>query len=263
LRATKLIRKLQATVLEREAVAKERQQRIVELEKLLAGQRAAPRDRARGATLSADEFLSAKILAALPAIEGWCTERKAVWLAGLITANRCIRVLAIGIFGGKSLIPMALAVREQAPDGKVYGVEAWSNEVAIATATNADNDAWWRNVEMDAIKAGFWRNVLDNELAGFVNVLEMSSDEAFKCIAAIGLEDFDLIHIDGAHSEVQALRDVKTWTPLLRPGGILVMDEISWPTVQPAREHLKASLSVIDEVFEPDGSAYGAYRRPG
>jgi FkbM family methyltransferase len=205
--------------------------------------------------------LNAKIIAALPAIEGWCTARKAVWLAGLIAECRCSVVLEIGIYGGRSLIPMALAVREHAPEGEVYGVEAWSSDVGVEIATDAGNDAWWRNVELAAVKAQFLRNLLDNELAGIVNVLEMSSDEAFKCLTAIGPCEFDLIHVDGSHAQAQALRDVESWSGLLRPGGILVLGDLAWPSMQEAREYLRSHLSVVEEVFESEGVAYGAYRR--
>ena len=206
--------------------------------------------------------LNARIIAALPAIEGWCTECKAVWLAGLIAGNRCSRVLEIGIYGGRSLIPMALAVQEHAPEGKVYGVGEWSSDVAVETATDAASDAWWRDVGLETIKARFLRNLLDNQLAGIVNVLEMSSDEAFKCLTAIGPFEFDLIHVDGSHSEVQALRDVKSWTGLLPPGGILVLGDIARPSMQGARQYLRSNLSVVEEVFESEGVAYGAYCRP-
>jgi FkbM family methyltransferase len=205
--------------------------------------------------------LNAKIIAALPAIEGWCTEYKAVWLAGLIAGNRCSQVLEIGIYGGRSLIPMAFAVQEHAPEGKVYGVEAWNSDVAQETATDADSDAWWRNVEFEVVKAQFLRKLLDYELAGIVNILEMSSDEAFKCLTAIGPLEFDLIHVDGSHSEMQALRDVKSWTGLLPPGGILVLGDIARPSMQEAREYLRNNLSVVEEVFESESVAYGAYCR--
>jgi predicted O-methyltransferase YrrM len=207
--------------------------------------------------------LSARIVAALPAIEGWCTQGKAVWLSDLIGESACRTVLEVGIFGGKSLIPMALAVQHCAPGGKVYGVEDWSGDAAAETAMSAASDVWWREVELKAVKAGFLRSLLDNELSDIVNVLEMSADEAFRCLTALGLDQFDLIHLDGSHSDVRALRDVRMWTGLLRPGGILVLDDIGWPSVQPALDHLRSSCSIIEEVFESEGAAYGAYRWPG
>jgi predicted O-methyltransferase YrrM len=204
--------------------------------------------------------LISRIISALPAIQGWCTERKAVWLADLIAENGCGRVLEIGIFGGRSLIPMAMAVKDRVPEGSVFGVEAWSNAVAVETATSAESDTWWREVDLKAIKAGFLRNLLENDLTGIVKVLEMSSDQAFKQLTATGIEHFDLIHVDGSHSQAQALQDVEMWAGLLQPGGILVLDDIGWPSVQGARDHLRRTMSVIEEVLEADGLAYGAYR---
>jgi predicted O-methyltransferase YrrM len=292
-----LVSQLHATVLQRDAAIREREattrmreQKIAELERLLrererriaeleqgsgghetkpgatpetadvppvasGGEAALPRS-----GTAARDALSGRIIAALPAMEGWCTERKALWLADLIAENACHTVLEIGIYGGKSLIPMALAVRQYAPDGTVYGIEAWSGEVAVETPTTDANDAWWRNLDFKFIKTSFLRNMVDNDLADIIKVFEMSSDAAYRCLTAIGLKKFDLIHVDGSHSEIQALRDVKTWSALLRPGGILVMDDIGWATVQPAREYAKSHFSVIEEVFETAGVAYGAYR---
>jgi len=61
--------------------------------------------------------------------------------------------------------------------------------------------------------------------------------------------------------EAQALRDARSWTGLLRPGGILVLGDIAWPSMQAARDYLRSNLSVVEEVFESEGAAYGAYRR--
>lgn len=205
--------------------------------------------------------LADRIRDALPHIEGWCTERKALWLADLITSNRCLAVLEIGIYGGRSLIPMAMAVQSLGAGGKVHGVEAWSNSVAVATETNAENDAWWQTVDLKAIKKGFLRSVALNEVADTVVVLEMSSDEAFATISRTGLGPFDLVHVDGSHSEVQALRDVEMWSGLVRPGGILVLDDIGWPSVRAAREHVRRNFSDIGEIVESGTTAYGAYRR--
>lgn len=204
--------------------------------------------------------LRSKIIAALPGIEGWCTARKALWLADLIADEKCGMVLEVGIYGGRSFIPMAMALRACRPSGKAYGVEAWSNDVAVATETSSDNDAWWRAIDLKSIKAGFERNVSANNLEEVVTVFEMSSNDAFKAVKGMGLRPFDLIHIDGSHSEAQSLRDVQTWPELLRPGGVLVMDDITWPTVQAARNYVQSRFVPIEEIFESDGVAYGAYR---
>ena len=42
-----------------------------------------------------------------------------------------------------------------------------------------------------------------------------------------GPESIDLLHIDGHHSETAARHDVETWLPKLRPGGILLMHDVT------------------------------------
>lgn len=270
------VREREGTILEREAIIRGQERiladqaavmaaseaRIGALEAQLAGHAPAPaKGDSHAAALSPSGDLAARIVAALPGIEGWCTERKALWLAGLISADRCSQVLEIGVYGGRSLIPMAMAVQSLGAGGKAFGVEAWSNSVAVATETDPVNDAWWAKVDLKAIKAGFLRSVVANDVADTVVVLEMSSDQAFATISATGLGPFDLVHVDGSHSEVQALRDVELWSGLVRPGGILVLDDIEWPSVRAAREHVRRNFSDIEEIVESDAAAYGAYRR--
>jgi len=42
-----------------------------------------------------------------------------------------------------------------------------------------------------------------------------------------GPESIDLLHIDGHHSETAARHDVESWLPKLRPGGILLMHDVT------------------------------------
>ncbi|MCW5713343.1 MAG: class I SAM-dependent methyltransferase [Bauldia sp.] len=273
------VREREATILEREAIINEQAEAIRQLRETVAvrsseqagasGIEAPPAEPSPRPDEHEDgeprherpDSLTDRIVAALPRIEGWCTERKALWLADLITANRCTQILEIGVYGGRSLIPMAMAVQSLGAGGKVYGVEAWSNSVAVATETSPENDAWWQSVDLKAIKTGFLRSVVRNQVADVVVVLEMSSDQAFATISATGLGPFDLVHVDGSHSEVQALRDVEQWSDLVRPGGILVLDDIGWPSVKAAREHVRRAFSDIEEIAESAETAYGAYRR--
>lgn len=289
-----MIREREALVHERENTTRERERRIAELEAVvreregtirqLKGQvrdwqtlakgwqgRAGVQQQEGGAadgdrnnelvSVPWRPILRARITSALPTIEGWCTERKALWLAELIINGGYGRILEVGIYGGRSFIPMAMALQYSAPGGRAYGVEAWSNDVAVATETTPDHDDWWRAIDLNSIKAGFRRSVALNGVEDIVKVLEMPSDDAFEKLKGTDTVPFDLIHVDGSHSEAQSLRDVQMWPELLRPGGVLVMDDILWPTVQCARDYVRSKFTVIEEVIEDDGVAYGAYRR--
>ena len=46
---------------------------------------------------------------------------------------------------------------------------------------------------------------------------------------------------------------------LVKKGGLVVFDDIGWPSVTLARDFLTQNLTVIDEVFESGEASYGAY----
>jgi predicted O-methyltransferase YrrM len=203
--------------------------------------------------------LSDRIAGCLEAIDGWCTPAKAQWLARFIVERRAARVLEIGVFGGRSLIPMALAAQSLGEAGEVTGVEPWRAAVAVAEPTNAENDAWWSSVDFAAVKSRFFANAARLGVLPTIRILETDSQSALALFAASGAS-FDLIHVDGAHSPQRALDDAKSWSAFLKPRGLLVFDDIEWPSVQLARAWLKENLRVVDEVIE-DKSSYGAYEK--
>ena len=53
-------------------------------------------------------------------------------------------------------------------------------------------------------------------------------------------KQIDFLHIDGAHSPYNSAQDAVLYVRRLRPGGIVVFDDIDWGTTQPAYELLKA-----------------------
>ncbi len=60
--------------------------------------------------------------------------------------------------------------------------------------------------------------------AAFSTLLRSTFDTAQDRFAP---ESIDLLHIDGHHSETAARNDVETWLPKLRPGGILLMHDVT------------------------------------
>lgn len=234
------------------SIVRLREDRIRALESLLT-QPAAHAAPPEWAALPLDD----KVSRCLETIDGWCSPNKAAWLARLIASRQVANVLEVGIFGGKSLIPMALAV-QSVGKGTVIGVEPWSADVAISEPTNETNDAWWANVNFALIKERFFANCARYGVLATVKVMEMDSESAFRFLKPRGRQ-FDLVHIDGAHSPERALRDAKSWAGLVKKGGLIVFDDIGWPSVAPAREFLTQNLTVIDEVFESGDGSYGAY----
>lgn len=266
------LREIQAVVQEREATIREREDTVRQREEtvrqceakigLLTGIARAVSE-APLAQVKQEANLESAIETLWRRLEGWCSLSKAIWLARLVLNTNARRICEIGVYGGRSLLPMALAA-QLSPDAVVWAVEPWSNRIAITHSTSEENDNWWHGVDLHAVKYGFLTAVLAYGLGGIVKVIELPSDAARLGFLFDPFFGFDLLHIDGSHSEAQALADVMNWLPLVVPGGVVVLDDIGWETVRKAREYLGKTCDVVEEVEDAgDGVSYGAYRRRG
>jgi predicted O-methyltransferase YrrM len=179
-------------------------------------------------------------------LAGWCTREKALCLVRTILQERPQVCVEIGIFGGRSLIPCAAAL-QHIGSGVIYGVEAWSPQVAVAHATNQVNDDWWSKIDFTRIKHDFLQFVVDTSLAAQVRIIEVASERA-----ATLFDQIDFLHIDGSHSIVNAADDVIRYATKVRRGGIVVFDDINWQSTAPARELLGALCETITILKDPE-----------
>ena len=204
----------------------------------------------------------AEIVRLTAILPGWCTLQKAVDLAELVVAAKAQTVIEVGLFGGRSFFPMALALRDLG-SGRAFGVEAYCNAVAVESPTSPENDEWWTQVDMPAIKRAFLAYLVEAGLEDYAALIELPSDEAFSAFSMPRFKGrVDLIHIDGSHAADQAKRDIQNWSGLLRDSGILVVDDIGWESLQPGRAWLHQTHFVIREVFD-GGASYGVYQKNG
>lgn len=186
------------------------------------------------------------ILKAEKQLAGWCTREKALLIARTVLQERPEVCVEIGIFGGRSLVPCAAALRHIGV-GAIYGIEAWSSNVATENATNEVNDRWWSNVDFVRIKQDFYGFVCATNLTQHVRLVESPSGRA------AGLFDqIDFLHIDGSHSLVNAAEDVILYARKVRSGGIVVFDDVNWQSTAPARELLAALCSTVTVLKDPD-----------
>jgi len=162
---------------------------------------------------------------------GWCTPKKAVAMATIIHDIRPRQVVEIGVFGGRSLLPQALALKYLG-SGVIFGIEPWSNAIATEVATTAENDEWWRNVDIKGAKKACLSAIIHNDVLDIVKILECRSIDG---VPVTGREN-DIIHVDGNHSSTQALADVQMAFEATRQGGYIWLDDVDWPTVAPRFE---------------------------
>ena len=167
-----------------------------------------------------------KIFREMKDLEGWCTYEKASVLMDIIFEHRPDVVVEIGVWGGKSFIPMAAAL-QYLGKGMIYGIDPWKSEDSIVGFDDANTD-WWSKVNHEKIKNGFLNKLHQLHLTDYSTIIEASSADA-PLIGRI-----DMIHIDGNHSEASALYDVKKWVPHVKKGGYIIFDDVDWPTTAKA-----------------------------
>lgn len=166
---------------------------------------------------------------------GWCTEAKAHALATSILGLRPEIVVEIGVWSGRSLIPMAMALKEVG-SGRIIGIDPWSKEASIEGQKDVHLQ-WWNEVDHEKIYQVFYLQVQLQSLNEFVEIMRKRSDDVTELdMARIGV--IDLLHIDGNHSE-QAVRDVNKFASKVRNGGLCFMDDVNWHGVGNAVEALQ------------------------
>lgn len=160
-----------------------------------------------------------RIDAVLPSLQGWCEPEKAHALAAAVIAFKPTRIVEVGVFGGRSLIPMALACQANGK-GVVIGIDPWTNAAAVDGYDGANRD-WWATVDLERVYREFVNHVSMLSLGSFVEVVRAKSDDA--PVAA----SYDMAHLDGQHTD-QAVRDVHKFASRVRIGGLCILDDIGW-----------------------------------
>jgi predicted O-methyltransferase YrrM len=194
------------------------------------------------------------------ALPGWCSTEKALLMAELVLTEKPGLLVELGVFGGRSFVPLALAVAELSKGSILkrlaVGIDPWSNAVAIegmdpTDANDARNIDYWAKVPMaDVLRR--CSNALDAmKLWGTTALLHGRAEELH---VMFGTETIDFLHIDDNHHT--AKRTVELWLPRCRAGAIIVFDDANWAETAPGLEALERFADLV-----ADKGNYRVYRK--
>lgn len=169
---------------------------------------------------SIDQSLKQHVYSSMDQLEGWCSKEKATVLMELIDANKPQIIVEIGVFGGKSLIPMAFALKQNG-SGITYGIDPWT-PVASVAGLDPVNGNWWAKVDHEGILQGLRLKIREFDLEKQVKLIRSTSADALP------IHHIDMLHVDGNHSEDASFLDVTKWVPMVRKGGLIILDDITW-----------------------------------
>jgi predicted O-methyltransferase YrrM len=157
-------------------------------------------------------------------IEGWCCAEKALKLYQIIFENNLQACLEIGVFGGSSFIPQALAMKHKG-SGVVFGIDPWDSSCSVEDMEQEANRNWWGKLNHQTIYDGFIKHLENYEIKDYSKIfVNKATDIADK----FGDETIDLLHIDGNHCERLAYEDAFNYLPKVKVGGFIFFDDTTW-----------------------------------
>lgn len=182
--------------------------------------------------------LSEKIDSFAAKLDGWTTPDRLKMMAQLITTEKPELVVELGVFGGRSFIAQAMALKENG-EGLIVGVDPWRKAAAVE-GENEANVKWWSTIDIEAIHRQAMAAIWDNQLEQHAVIIRSESQHCFQLFDGI-----DILNIDANHSEIASCRDVRMYLPRVRRGGHIWLDDCDWATTHKAQLLVEEQCEVI------------------
>ena len=186
-----------------------------------------------------------RIKTVVPSLQGWCSIEKANALAEVVIEAEAKLIVEVGVFGGRSLVPLAMAAA--LTGGVAYGIDPWRREANLEGVNDPANDAWWASVDIEAIHRAANDAIWSNGLSENCALIRARSETVCGLFQSI-----DVLHLDGNHSELASCRDVANYLPRLRAGGVLIFDDVNWHTTARAIGLVTAECDTLHDVITHD-----------
>ena len=158
-----------------------------------------------------------------------------------------------------------LLVSERAATVIEIGLAYGASALAIAEALVSTHPADGRHVIIDAYQDHFgdtgWDALLDAGLADTCLLLRQQSQLALPQLLQDNFEA-DAAFVDGSHIFHNVFIDLHFLRQLVRPGGLVVLDDCEWPSVAAAVRYFEVNLGWLPEQLRI-GTRLKAYRLPG
>lgn len=168
-----------------------------------------------------------------------------------ITTDQGIVVVEVGSFVGESAIFMAKHLKSKGADAVILCVDTWLGGV----------DHHLRAPEKMTTHFGrfdlyykFLANVIEHGCQDMILPLTLDSVNAARLLAARGVRA-DFAYIDASHEEGDVLRDYEAYWPLVRSGGVFLVDDVSnhFPGVVKDWERFWKINSIEPETWDVSG----------
>lgn len=178
-------------------------------------------------------------------IEGWCSAEKALAIFDLIVKENPKICVEIGVWGGSSIFPTAVALKLLGNGGVVFAIDPWSTQECIKHYEKGDpNFEWWSKVDIQKIYTSYINMLQKFDIASQCITCKETSSNAYAKIPS----NIDILHIDGNHSEESSFFDIVTYYPKVKSGGYIWFDDKNWITTKKAIDYLYEHCNYVQMV---------------
>ena len=188
-------------------------------------------------------------------IEGWCTVEKADKLMEIVWECKPSLSVELGVFGGKSLLPIALMSKNINPKSEVIGIDAWSTQASVEGTNDKANADWWSKINYEQMLKYTKYIMVENNVD---DIVKLWKDTSRNCITRFSDNSIDILHQDSNHSEEITCEEVELYWNKVREGGYWIFDDTNWPTTQKAQRLLVSKG--YTETYSHNGE-WKVYRR--
>jgi predicted O-methyltransferase YrrM len=168
-------------------------------------------------------------------IHGWCTPEKALTLINLVYQSKPNLSVELGVFGGKSLLPIAIASKQINLNSKVIGIDAWEAEASLEGTNDKVNDDWWSKINYDEMYEYTKNLMIQNNVDSIVELWKTRSIAVYDKFEE---NSIDILHQDSNHSEEISCKEVELYSNRVKIGGFWIFDDTDWKTTQKAQNLL-------------------------
>lgn len=189
-------------------------------------------------------------------IHGWCSIEKANKMMEVVTKCNPKLILELGVFGGRSLLALAIASKNVNNTSKVIGVDAWNKLSALEGINDNANNEWWSKIDYDMM---YNYTIELMKKHNVDNIVELWKSKSCDVANKFLINSIDIIHQDSNHSEETSTNEVELYWDKVIPGGYWIFDDTNWETTQRA-QHLLESKGYT-EIYAADKNEWKIYER--
>lgn len=181
---------------------------------------------------------------------GGCSIEKALVMSYLIKEYSIKTSVDIGVYRGRSFFPQAVAHKLYSK-GKVYGIDPYS-AVAAVQNDRADIQNQLKKFVAETDFEQLFKDVIEKinteSMVEFSEIIRKKSSDANEWFLENRIK-IGLVHIDGNHDTAFVMEDVLNYLPILDEKAFIVLDDISWSSVQPAMAYLKKHATYVGKLI--------------